>query len=137
MVDCNTASRDRLVLRVALPSERQSIYRLRHAVYAKEIGQHPVQASGRLSDALDEKNIYLAAQRSRQLCGFISITPPRPNTFSLSKYLPNQPLPFALADTNGTEIRACFVENFRQQKGAMRVGEECDGRPRCLNRCAS
>jgi histidinol-phosphate/aromatic aminotransferase/cobyric acid decarboxylase-like protein/GNAT superfamily N-acetyltransferase len=108
VVHNQTASPDRLTLRVARPSDRRSIYRLRHAVYAEEIGQHPVQASGQLSDALDEKNIYLVALRGRQLCGFISITPPRADTFSLSKYFPNQPLPFASDDTT-YEVRLLTV----------------------------
>jgi histidinol-phosphate/aromatic aminotransferase/cobyric acid decarboxylase-like protein/GNAT superfamily N-acetyltransferase len=101
-------SPERLTLRVARPTDRLPIYRLRHAVYAQEIGQHPVCPSGQLSDALDQKNVYLVAQRGNELCGFISITPPRAGTFSLSKYFPNPPFPFAVDDTT-YEVRLLTV----------------------------
>ena len=42
-------------IRIALAteSEREVLYRLRHEVYARELGQHPLNSEGRLRDALD------------------------------------------------------------------------------------
>ena len=50
-----------IVLRLATATDREEIYRLRHAIYARELGQHAANADGRLSDALDEFNVYLVA----------------------------------------------------------------------------
>jgi histidinol-phosphate/aromatic aminotransferase/cobyric acid decarboxylase-like protein len=49
--------RQRLVM--ATPMERELIYQLRHAVYARELGQHQENTTGRLSDSLDNFNHYL------------------------------------------------------------------------------
>src|SRR5213593_3810787 len=63
-------------LSVATEADRQVIYRLRHEVYARELGQHAANLSGSLRDALDDWNIYLVAKISGQIAGFISLTPP-------------------------------------------------------------
>ena len=36
---------------VATQHDRDAIYRLRHRVYAAELGQHPENSEGRLTDA--------------------------------------------------------------------------------------
>ena len=41
----------RLTLSVADASEREHIGRLRHEIYARELGQHPVNSAARLPDA--------------------------------------------------------------------------------------
>src|SRR2546426_6454441 len=66
----------RLVLSVASEQDREAIYRLRHEVYARELGQHATNPSGKLRDALDDWNIYLVAKIAGQIAGFISLTPP-------------------------------------------------------------
>jgi hypothetical protein len=57
--------------------DRESIYAIRHEVYARELGQHGVNGSGRLRDSLDEWNVYLVAKTGAEIAGFISITPRR------------------------------------------------------------
>ena len=46
---------------IAGEAEREEIYRLRHAIYARELGQHPVNAAGRITDPLDAYNVYIVA----------------------------------------------------------------------------
>ena len=77
------ASLRRLEIGLASPAERELIYRMRHEVYAREIGQHAVHPSGRLTDSLDAGNIYIAARSGGILSGFISITPPGIGTYSI------------------------------------------------------
>ena len=50
---------------------REAIYRARHAVYALELGQHPPNDEGRLIDALDASNRYIAATCGGELAGFV------------------------------------------------------------------
>src|SRR5687767_5261952 len=78
---------NRIVLRLANADDREEIYRLRHDVYARELGQHATNTNGRLSDALDEFNIYLVASLNDAVAGFISITPPEGGQFSVDKYV--------------------------------------------------
>src|SRR5438552_4571716 len=66
----------RIFLSVASETDREGIYRLRHEVYARELGQHAASPAGRLRDALDDWNIYLVARIGGQIAGFISLTPP-------------------------------------------------------------
>ena len=46
-----------LTICVAEARERDTIYRIRHEIYARELGQHRVNSSGNLQDSLDERNI--------------------------------------------------------------------------------
>jgi histidinol-phosphate/aromatic aminotransferase/cobyric acid decarboxylase-like protein/GNAT superfamily N-acetyltransferase len=80
--------------------DRAEIYRMRHAVYAAELHQHPVNAAGELRDALDAFNIYLAAREpaTGAIAGFVSITPPGHGKYSIDKYLSRDELPFACDD---------------------------------------
>lgn len=104
----------RLRVRLGDERDRDAIYRLRHAVYAQELGQHPESAEGRLSDALDGHNLYLVAERGDALEGFISITPPGHRGglgdpgYSLEKYVARGDLPFAL-DDRAFEVRLLTV----------------------------
>jgi len=68
-----------ITLAVAGDEDRELIYRARHDVYGLELRQHAANGDGRLSDALDEWNVYLVAKVDGALAGFISITPPHPN----------------------------------------------------------
>ncbi len=76
-----------IVVRLATETDRAQIYRLRHDIYACELGQHAVNGDGRLSDALDEFNVYLVAACAGDIAGFISITPPENGRFSVDKYV--------------------------------------------------
>src|ERR1043166_448892 len=64
------------VLSVATESDREVIYRMRHEVYARELGQHATTPAGSLRDALDDWNVYLVAKIDDHIAGFFSFTPP-------------------------------------------------------------
>ena len=100
-MDCHAAEETgrthRLRVREAEEADRELIYRLRHEVYARELGQHPVQADGALRDGLDGRNVYLLAEGRSGLAGFVSITPPG-DRYAIEKYLRRESLPFAVHD---------------------------------------
>ena len=66
----------RLTLSVADTHDRRSIYTSRYRVYTEELGQHPENHEGVLTDRLDEVNTYLVAKRDNTVVGFVAITPP-------------------------------------------------------------
>src|SRR5271170_7889940 len=72
---------------LAYDSDRDSIYALRHEVYAEELHQHPTTHNRMLSDSLDAFNEYIVAKIDGQLVGFVSITPPGFGRYSIDKYL--------------------------------------------------
>ncbi|MEV1247465.1 histidinol-phosphate aminotransferase family protein [Nonomuraea sp. NPDC049750] len=76
-----------LEIRPGSASDREWIYRLRHEVYAHELGQHPPNQAERLSDALDDGNVYIVAAHGDRPVGFISVTPPWTGRYSIDKYL--------------------------------------------------
>ncbi|MER5710667.1 aminotransferase class I/II-fold pyridoxal phosphate-dependent enzyme [Streptomyces sp. NPDC002122] len=96
-------------LRTATPRDLDWIHELRHRVYAEELGQHPVDPSGRLSDGLDGDNVYLVAARGETRIGFVSLTPPWVGRYSLDKYLTREELP-ELTEEAPFEIRVLTVE---------------------------
>ncbi len=105
-------------MRISLASaqERETIYRLRHAVYASELRQHDARHEGTLSDALDDVNLYITARISERIVGFVSITPPAARQFAIEKYLSRDELPFAL-DGGVYEVRLLTVDPaYRRQR---------------------
>lgn len=86
------------VLGVADADDREEIFRLRHEIYARELGQHAVNQAGALRDSLDAVNIYLTVRCHGEIAGFVSITPPRAPSFSVDKYFARTGLPFAFDD---------------------------------------
>ena len=86
-------------VRIALATahDRDVIYRLRHEVFAHELGQHAENDEQMLTDALDEYNVYITATLNESIVGFISITPPG-NSYSIDKYLSRDQLPFPVDD---------------------------------------
>jgi histidinol-phosphate/aromatic aminotransferase/cobyric acid decarboxylase-like protein/GNAT superfamily N-acetyltransferase len=97
-------------VRIALAGEgdRPAIYRLRHRVYAEELGQHALNPESALSDGLDSSNVYITASSSGALLGFISITPPGSPTYSIDKYFRREDLPF-IFDRRLYEVRLLTV----------------------------
>jgi len=87
-------------LRVAIATDRERdiIYRLRHDVYARELGQHPKNPEGKLADSLDAFNIYITVSLNRKVVGFISVTPPGGPSYSIDKYVRRRDLPFTFDD---------------------------------------
>ena len=76
----------------------RSIYRMRHEVYAAELGQHSPNAAGRLTDSLDAFNHYIVAADGDRIVGFVSITPPGGPGYSVDKYFKRGELPFPVDD---------------------------------------
>ena len=105
-------------LALASQAELQAIYRLRHEVYACEIGQHAMNPTSILTDALDGTNIYLVVRFGDELAGFISLTPPEAGKYSIEKYFERADLPFAV-DDGLYEVRLLTVRrDFRGTKVA-------------------
>jgi histidinol-phosphate/aromatic aminotransferase/cobyric acid decarboxylase-like protein/GNAT superfamily N-acetyltransferase len=102
-----TVAPSRFTLSLANERDREEIYRHRHEVFARELGQHHVNATGRLRDALDEFNVYLVARCDGAIAGFVSITPPG-RGYSMDKYVARERLPFA-CDAGLHEIRLLTV----------------------------
>jgi histidinol-phosphate/aromatic aminotransferase/cobyric acid decarboxylase-like protein len=98
------------IVRIAAATEadRSSIYRMRHDVYAAELGQHAVRQNAMLSDTLDENNVYITAKIRGELAGFISITPPGAGHYSVEKYLERDEFPISLDDRT-YEVRILTV----------------------------
>ncbi len=101
-------------IRIALAREedRPAIYRLRHAVFARELAQHPENTAGMLTDHLDASNLYITASQGGELLGFISITPPDRDggsgKYSIDRYFPREEIPFP-ADGRLYEVRLLAV----------------------------
>jgi histidinol-phosphate/aromatic aminotransferase/cobyric acid decarboxylase-like protein/N-acyl-L-homoserine lactone synthetase len=88
----------RLVMRMADDRDRETIYRMRHEVYAAELGQHSRNAAGRLTDSLDAFNHYIVVSDGGRIVGFVSITPPGGPGYSIDKYFKREQLPFPVDD---------------------------------------
>ncbi len=98
----------RIRLALASARERETIYKIRHAVYATELGQHREHPTGMLTDDLDAANQYIIATVHGATAGFISITPSSVSRFSIDKYLSRHELPFPL-DQSVFEVRLLTV----------------------------
>ena len=101
---------------VALADEREmeEIFRIRHDVYATELGQHQANPEGRLTDSLDSFNTYIVARVDGVIAGFVSITPPDRNSYSIDKYFDRDQVP-ANFDETLFEIRILTVsDRFRR-----------------------
>jgi histidinol-phosphate/aromatic aminotransferase/cobyric acid decarboxylase-like protein/GNAT superfamily N-acetyltransferase len=93
--------------------DRETIYRLRHDVYATELGQHAENAQRMLRDPLDDFNEYIVASVCGKIVGFVSITPPGHDRYSIDKYLRREELPF-VCDSRLYEVRLLTVaQEFR------------------------
>jgi histidinol-phosphate/aromatic aminotransferase/cobyric acid decarboxylase-like protein len=109
---------NRIVIRIATAGEREEIHRLRHEVYARELGQHAENKCGTLHDPLDEFNLYIVASLDGALAGFVSITPPGFGSYSVDKYLCRENFP-ELAGEGLYEVRLLTVTNrFRRREAA-------------------
>lgn len=98
----------RIVLELASRRETETLSRLRHEVYARELRQHLVNSSGRLTDALDAWNVNIVARIGGEVAGFISITPPGRPSYSIDKYFSRDELPFTV-DSRLYEVRLLTV----------------------------
>lgn len=83
-----------ITLTVASEKDRQTIYKIRHAIYANELHQHSTNATNELSDDLDVSNHYVVAKIDNEVGGFISITSPASTKFSVDKYFQRSSIPY-------------------------------------------
>ena len=97
-----------ITLSLADQRDRESIYAIRHQVYAQELRQHSENATGLLSDKLDEVNAYVVAKRSGEIAGFVAVTPPSEHGYSLDKYFPRERVPL-IFDRGLYEVRLLTV----------------------------
>lgn len=106
------------IIKIADSTEKREIYKIRHDVYAVELGQHATNPERSLTDKLDLFNTYIMAKKDNDVIGFISITPPG-HDYSMDKYLEREELPFTF-DANLFEIRLLTVtEKYRNTKIAL------------------
>lgn len=103
-----TGGRTRIRLALATPEQRETIYRMRHEVYARELRQHAENSEGMLTDPLDAFNEYITASLDGEVVGFVSITPPGHGRYSIDKYLKRDELPFP-CDERLYEVRLLTV----------------------------
>lgn len=96
------------VLSLADAAGRQAVYRLRHRVYAEELGQHTVSSDGFLTDRVDEHNDYIIASHHGNVVGCVSITRPEVPSLSIEKYVNRADLPIA-RDASVREVRLLTV----------------------------
>jgi histidinol-phosphate/aromatic aminotransferase/cobyric acid decarboxylase-like protein len=109
---------ERLGVRLGTSADRDWIFRLRHTVYAEELGQHSDNPTGQLSDDLDGRGIiYLIATYNGSPVGFVSITPPWVGHWSLDKYLSRADLPL-LDAPDVFEVRILTVTAHWRGTGA-------------------
>lgn len=106
----------RLRIAIASENEREIIYRMRHTVYAGELGQHSSNPAGRLTDSLDEFNHYIVATLDSEVAGFVSITPPGHPSYSIDKYFSRSDLPFVF-DAGLYEVRLLTVPTLKRGRG--------------------
>jgi len=103
----------RIEICLADATDRPAIYRLRHQVYALELGQHEPTGCEQLTDALDHHNLYLKACVDGRIAGFVSITPPG-HRYSVDKYFERKVFPFAF-DNGVYEVRLLTVVPERRR----------------------
>ncbi len=85
-------------LSLATTDDREQIYRLRHQVYASELQQHRENPERMLVDRLDAINTYIVARCADRVVGFVAITPPTPQGYSIDKYFQRDHLPLTFDD---------------------------------------
>src|SRR5687768_17539961 len=107
-------NKGRIKIAFASHLDRSAIYRIRHDVYASELSQHAVNPARELSDPLDAFNLYITASVNKEIIGFISITPPCHQSYSIDKYIPREELPFPI-DNGLYELRLLTVS--KQNRG--------------------
>jgi histidinol-phosphate/aromatic aminotransferase/cobyric acid decarboxylase-like protein/GNAT superfamily N-acetyltransferase len=93
---------------LATAADRRTIYNLRYEVYASELMQHSQNESKLLQDKLDDFNVYIIAKINGEIAGFISVTPPDKNNYSIDKYFSRKELPFKV-DAGTFEMRILTV----------------------------
>jgi histidinol-phosphate/aromatic aminotransferase/cobyric acid decarboxylase-like protein/N-acyl-L-homoserine lactone synthetase len=112
-------SNSRFSVTLATNEDREEIYRIRHDVYASELGQHVENSVGRLQDKLDDYNSYVIVKVAGKILGFVSITPPGKGPYSVDKYFDRDELPIQFHDRL-YEIRLLTVlDSHRNRESSL------------------
>lgn len=98
----------RVILSIASQNDRKDIFKIRHDIYANELKQHPENSNETLTDELDFTNHYIVAKQYDHILGFISITSPSAEKYSVDKYFKRSDVPYDF-DDNLYEIRLLTV----------------------------
>ena len=85
----------KVTLSAACEQDRESIYKMRHAIYGRELNQHSVNSNNQLTDDLDIINHYIVAKYCNEVIGFVSITSPASKKYSVDKYFDRSCIPYA------------------------------------------
>ena len=99
---------NKIKISIATNSDREVIYKIRHNVFASELGQHIENEKGTITDQLDNFNTYITAKINLEIIGFISITSPGRGIYSIDKYIKRSELPFKV-DKGLYEMRILTV----------------------------
>lgn len=99
---------NKLKLSLATTIHRDDIDRIRHTVYAEELGQFMQTANSLLRDRPDVESVYITAVYQGELVGFVGITPPASPRYSVDHYLSRSDIPVRF-DPYLYEIRALTV----------------------------
>lgn len=102
------ANKNFIEISIATTSDRNKIYQIRHDVYASELMQHPHHVARKIEDKLDQSNEYICAKMDAEIVGFISITTPDKNVYSIDKYFTRNEIPFSV-DSGTFEMRILTV----------------------------
>ncbi|MBK3519368.1 aminotransferase class I/II-fold pyridoxal phosphate-dependent enzyme [Carboxylicivirga marina] len=105
----------KIAISLATDKDRDRIYHLRHDVFGSELRQHSENESGILRDKLDDFNTYIIAKIDDDIVGFISITAPDKNLYSIDKYFDREELPF-VANEGLYEMRILTVVKAHRGK---------------------
>ena len=98
-----------LKISVAGADELESIYHLRHDVYATELGQYESRSDESLPDTGAVASVYIVASLDGKLAGFVGITHPNSPQYSVDKFLSRDEIPLTF-DDQLYEIRALTVK---------------------------
>jgi len=88
----------KLTFAVCSKLDRQEIFKIRHTIYASELNQHPENSDDQLKDDLDLVNHYIVAKQCDRVIGFVSITSPNSEKYSVDKYFHRSSVPYAFDD---------------------------------------
>ena len=64
----------KLILCIASDEDKETIYKIRHNIYAAELNQHSLNSSLQLTDELDVENHYIIAKHQNEIIGFINLS---------------------------------------------------------------
>jgi len=98
---------------LATSADRDIIYHHRYEVYSSELMQHPPNEVSIIKDSLDEFNVYIVAKINNVIVGFISVTPPDKNSYSIDKYFNREGLPFGIDETTFEMRILTVLEPYR------------------------